>query len=104
MSLVVPMSGNNIIFAGTLTDTEEFPVSARGRLLSVFATGTAGNSASVYGGVRNAAGALEWEWLATVTVGAGNTMDSAQLVDFGHPFLKVENVSGTPRITMTWSN
>jgi len=104
MSLVVPMSSNSVIFAGTLTDTTELPVSAHGRLLSVFATGTAGNSASVYGGVRNAAGALEWEWLATVTVGAGNTMDSAQIADFGHPFLKVENVSGTPKATVTWSN
>lgn len=104
MSLVIPMSGNGVIFAGTLTDTTEFPVSARGRLLSVFATGTAGNAASVYGGVYNAAGEIEWEWLATVTVGAGNTMDSAQIADFGHPYLKVENVSGTPRITMTWSD
>lgn len=104
MSLVVPIDGNKIIFAGTLTDTDELPVSARGRLLSVFATGTAGNSASVYGGVRNASGGLEWEWLATVTVGASNTMDSAQIADFGHPFLKVENVSGAPRITMTWSD
>lgn len=104
MPTVIPMSGNQIVYAGLVTDIETFPVSAHGRLLSVFATGTAGNSASVYGGVRNAAGEIEWEWLATVTVGAGDSMDSAQLVDFGHPFLKVENVSGTPRITMTWSD
>lgn len=104
MPTVIPMSGNQIVYAGLVTDIETFPVLARGRLLSVFATGTAGNSASVYGGVYNAAGEIEWEWLATVTVGAGDTMDSAQLADFGHPYLKVENVSGTPRITMTWSD
>jgi len=104
MPTVIPMSGNQIVYAGLVTDIETFPVAARGRLLSVFATGTAGNSASVYGGVYNAAGEIEWEWLATVTVGAGDTMDSAQIADFGHPYLKVENVSGTPRITMTWSD
>jgi hypothetical protein len=103
MSLVVPMSGNSVIFAGTLTDTTEFPVSARGRLLSVFATGTAGNSLTVHGGVRNAAGDYVWELMATLTVDASG-IDTAQLVDFGHPFVKLENASGTPKATVTWSN
>lgn len=103
MSLVVPMSGNNIIFAGTLTDTEEFPVSARGRLLSVFITGSLGNSLTVHGGVRNAAGDYVWELMATLTVGASG-IDTAQLVNFGHPFVKLENASGTPKATVTWSN
>ena len=103
MSLVVPMSGNNIIFAGTLTDTEEFPVSTRGRLLSVFITGSLGNSLTVHGGVRNAAGDYVWELMATLTVGASG-IDTAQLVNFGHPFVKLENASGTPKATVTWSN
>jgi len=103
MSLVVPMSGNSVIFAGTLTDTTEFPVSIRGRLLSVFITGSLGNSITVHGGVRNAAGDYVWELMATLTVDASG-IDTAQLVNFGHPFVKLENASGTPKATVTWSN
>lgn len=103
MPTVIPMSGNQIIYAGIVTDIETFPVAARGRLLSVFITGSLGNSLTVHGGVRNAAGDYVWELMATLTVDASG-IDTAQLADFGHPYLKVENVSGTPRITMTWSD
>ena len=103
MPTVIPMSGNQIVYAGIVADIETFPVAARGRLLSVFITGSLGNSLTVHGGVRDAAGDYVWELMATLTVGASD-IDTAQLVNFGHPFVKLENASGTPKATVTWSN